>query len=61
MEQQYQLKRGAGYSIFEQAQMPAEERAWVMRRIERENKERQEAERNANASMPRMPRMPSRR
>jgi hypothetical protein len=61
MEQQFQLKRGDGYSVFEQAQMPAEERAWVMRRIEREHKDRQEAEQRQTSSIPRMPRMPSRR
>lgn len=59
MEQRFQLKEYGGLSIFEQAQMPAEERGWYIRRLEKEFKERQEREKQQASSMPK-PRMPKR-
>jgi hypothetical protein len=53
MEQQHQLKFHGNYSIFEQAQMTAEERAWEMRRLEREFKEKAEREKQAAANVKR--------
>jgi hypothetical protein len=37
MEQQYVLKKHGNYSIFEQHYMTAEERAWVIERIKKDN------------------------
>jgi hypothetical protein len=59
MEQQFQLKHHGNFSLFEQAQMTAEERAWMMRRIEKEMKDRQEREKSQMGSV-RRPSMPSR-
>lgn len=63
MEQQYQLKKHGNYSLFEQDEMTAEERAWVMKRINRDLKEQQERERTQMGSIkrPSMPSMPRRR
>lgn len=58
MEQRFQLKEYGNLSLFEQAQMPADERAWWMRRLNEENKKKQEREKGQMGSMPR-PRMPS--
>lgn len=59
MEQQFQLKHHGKLNLFEQAQMTSEERAWFMRRLEKEFKEKQDAERKQVGSIPR-PRTPSR-
>jgi hypothetical protein len=53
MEQQFQLKNYGKLSLFEQNQMPAEERAWWMRRLDREFKERKEREEAQSRSIPR--------
>lgn len=58
MEQQFQLKEYGDYDLFEQAVMTAEDRAWTVKRIEREMKARQDAEKKQAANMPR-PRVPS--
>lgn len=58
MEQQFQLKYYGNLSLFEQASMVAEDRAWWMKRLERELKEQAERERNQAGSIPR-PRIPS--
>jgi len=60
MEQQHQLKQHGNFSLVEQNMMTAEDRAWHIRRLEREMKERQEAE-NKAASGIRRPSMPRRR
>jgi hypothetical protein len=44
MEQQFQLKYYGRFDLFEQAQMTSEERAWMIRRIDKENKDKQERE-----------------
>ncbi len=59
MEQRFQLKEYGGLSLFEQAQMPAEERAWYINRLEKEYKDKQEREKQQMSSVPK-PRMPSR-
>jgi hypothetical protein len=61
LEQQFQLKHYGKFSIFEQAQMISEDRAWYMRRLEKEFKDRAEKERNQIGSVPKPPSMPSRR
>lgn len=53
MEQQFQLKFHGNYSLFEQAQMTAEERAWVMKRLDKEFKDRAEAEKKQMSNAPR--------
>ncbi len=58
MEQQFQLKYHGKLSLFEQASMVAEDRAWWMKRIERELKEEADRERNKIGSIPR-PHKPS--
>lgn len=58
MEQQFQLKTYGKLSLFEQAQMTAEDRAWWMERINKENKDRQERERQQMGSV-RRPSRPS--
>jgi hypothetical protein len=47
MEEQFQLHEYGKLSIFEQSEMTAEERAWWMKRIQREIEERNERERDA--------------
>lgn len=47
MEQQFQLKYYGRFSLFEQSQMTAEERKWHINRIQKELKEKAEAERRA--------------
>lgn len=58
MEQQFQLKHHGNLSLFEQAAMVAEDRAWWIKRLEREFKEKAERERKQVGSVPR-PRTPS--
>ncbi len=53
MEQQFQLKEYGEYSLFEQSVMTSEDRGWTIRRLEREMKARQEAEKKQASSMPR--------
>lgn len=55
MEQQFQLKEYGKLSIFEQNNMTSEDRAWWVRRLDKEMKDKQEQERK---SMPRMPNIP---
>jgi len=43
LEEQFQLKQYGNLSIFEQSQMIAEDRAWWMRRLQKEFKEQKEA------------------
>lgn len=59
MEQQFQLKHHGKLDLFEQSQMTAEERAWFMKRLDREFKERKEREEAQARSVPR-PSTPSR-
>ncbi len=59
MEQRFQLKEYGNLSLFEQAQMPAEERAWYIRRLDKEYKEKAEREKQQIGSV-RKPSMPSR-
>jgi hypothetical protein len=58
MEQQFQLKHFGKLSLFEQAQMTAEERSWFMKRLDKESKDRKEQEEKQSRSISR-PRMPS--
>ena len=58
MEQQFQLKHHGNLSLFEQAQMIAEDRGWWIKRLEKEFKDRQEREKQQMGSAPR-PRTPS--
>lgn len=58
MEQQFQLKYFGKLSLFEQAQMTAEERSWFMKRLDKEFKDRKEQEEKQSRSISR-PRMPS--
>lgn len=53
MEQQFQLKEYGKYTLFEQSVMTAEDRGWTVRRLEREMKARQDAEKKQSANMPR--------
>lgn len=53
MEQQFQLKHYCKLSLFEQNQMTAEERAWFIRRLDKENKDNKEREEQQSRSMPR--------
>ncbi len=41
MEESFLLKKHGGYNIDEQANMTAEERAWLISRIDKEYKEEQ--------------------
>jgi hypothetical protein len=61
MEEQFQLHEYGKLSTFEQAQMTAEERAWWLKRVEKEFEERKKAEENAagSVSRPSMPNIPS--
>ena len=54
MEQSFLLKQYGNLSLFEQSNMPAEERAWWIKRIDKENKQRKSAE---ESQMPKMPKM----
>ena len=58
MEQQFQLKHYGKLTIFEQNQMSAEERAWFMKRLNKEFKDRQAEQEKQSRSTPR-PRTPS--
>lgn len=59
LEQQFQLKEYGNLSLFEQAQMVAEDRAWWLKRLEKEYKEKAEREKQQMGSV-RKPSMPSR-
>jgi len=65
MEQQFQLKHHGKLSLFEQNNMTAEDRAWFIKRLDKEFKDRQDQERGSSPSTPskpstpRMPSMPS--
>lgn len=63
MEEQFQLKEYAKLNLFEQAEMTSEERAWWLKRtqkeIEERNKKESEASSGASRSLPSMPSMPS--
>lgn len=57
MEQQHQLKYHGNFSLFEQNSMTAEERAWHLKRIAKELKDKQEREASASSvSRPSVPR-----
>jgi len=58
LEQQFQLKHHGNLSIFEQSSMVAEDRVWFLRRLERELKEKAEAEKKQAGSIPRSGRKP---
>jgi len=60
MEQQFQLKHYGNLSIQEQNSLNAEDRAWWMRRLEKEFKDKAERERQQVGSTPRMPSIPRR-
>ena len=60
MEQQFQLKYHGKLSLFEQTAMTSEERAWFLKRLEKEFKDKQDAEKKQMGSISR-PSMPSRR
>jgi len=57
MEEMFQLKHYGKLTFFEQNSITAEDRAWYLKRLEREFKEQQEREKNAvgNVSMPSAP------
>ena len=60
MEEQFQLKEYGKLSLFEQNQMTAEERIWWLKRLSRENDERNKRESSISRSgMPLMPNIPS--
>jgi len=58
MEQQFQLKFHGHYDLFEQSTMTAEERTWILKRLEKEFKDRAEREKAQMGSV-RRPSMPS--
>jgi hypothetical protein len=60
LEQQFQLKTHGNLSLFEQENMTAEDRAWWMKRIEKDIKERNEKEKEAMSKV-RTPSKPRRR
>jgi hypothetical protein len=60
MEQQFQLKHYGKLDLWEQAHMNAEDRAWWLKRIEKELREKAEKEKQA-AQSNRMPSKPRRR
>lgn len=59
MEEEFQLKEYGHLSLFEQSQMTAEERAWWLKRVQKEiedrNKRESEAAGGSGRSMPSMP------
>lgn len=57
MEQQFQLKHYGNLSLFEQNQMTAEERAWYVKRIDKEQRDQNEKQKQQSSSMP-TPRVP---
>lgn len=59
MEQQFRLKHYGKLNLFEQDQMTAEERAWYIKRLEKESDDRKEQEEKLTRSMPRMPSRPT--
>jgi hypothetical protein len=65
MEQMFQLKHHGKLSLFEQNNMTHEDRAWYMKRLDKEFKDQQDQEGKSMPSMPskpstpRMPSMPS--
>ncbi len=68
MEQQFQLKFHGNYTLFEQDELTAEERAWIMKRLDKELKDRHEREKQQMGNVPRpsrpsvsRPSMPRRR
>jgi hypothetical protein len=60
MEESFQLKEYGKLSLFEQAQMVAEERSWWLKRIEKEYEDRKKAEEGAasGVSRPSIPSVP---
>lgn len=58
MEEQFQLHEYAKLSLFEQDQMTAEERAWWLKRTQKEIEERNKREQDAAGSVSR-PSIPS--
>lgn len=60
MEQSFLLKEYGKLSLFEQSIMPAEERAWWIKRLDKEKKNQQEAEKATVSKLPkvRVPRVP---
>jgi hypothetical protein len=59
LEQQFLLKQHGGLTLFEQDNMTAEDRKWWIKRLEKENRDREEREKGYSSSMPSMPSMPS--
>jgi hypothetical protein len=62
MEEQFILKEYGDLSLFEQNQMVAEDRAWWIKRLEREYEEKAKREQDAmgsGGSRPSVPGMPS--
>ena len=58
MEQSFLLKEYGSLDLYEQAIMPAEERAWWIQRLDREKKKQQEAENQSVSKIPQAPRIP---
>lgn len=58
MEEQFQLKHYGKLSIFEQANMVSQDRAWWLKRLEKEFEERRKREEGAASSVS-MPSIPS--
>jgi hypothetical protein len=55
MEQSFLLKYHGGYDLLEQANMPAEERAWNIRRIDKEIKDTNKRQQESKQSQPHHP------
>jgi|APFre7841882654_1041346.scaffolds.fasta_scaffold124509_2 hypothetical protein len=55
MEQSFLLKYHGGYDLWEQANMPAEERAWNIKRIDKEIKEVNKRSQESKQSKPHHP------
>lgn len=55
MEEQYLLKKHGNYSIFELDQMTAEERLWVLKRIETDYKKEEQLVNQQSKSKPKIP------
>lgn len=53
MEQQFQLKHYGQLSLFEQSKMIAEDRAWWIKRLQKEFKDKAEQEKKQMGSVPR--------
>lgn len=57
MEESFALKKYGGYSLEEQSVMTAEERSWVIKRLDKEMKDTEEAGKSST-HLPSMPHLP---